>query len=44
MCEIIINEENEKQSLEEKSETSKFFDRDYQDIIMIKNKIEKEKR
>ena len=44
MCEIILNDEDAKQHYENKSETLQFFDRDFKDIIMIKDKIEKESK
>jgi len=44
MIEIIIDDKEEEQMKDEKSEVMKFFDRDYQDIEMIINKIKKDKR
>jgi hypothetical protein len=43
MCEIIVDEKEENLKLDKKSESMKFFDRDYQDIMMLREKIEKEK-
>jgi len=44
MCEIIIDDKEEQLMIDDKSEIMKFFDRDYQDIEMIINKIKKDKR
>ena len=44
MCGIILNDEDANQHFENKSETLQFFDRDFKDIIMIKDKIEKESK
>ena len=43
MCEIIVNEKEENLKLDKKSESMKFFDRDYKDIMILREKIEKEK-
>ena len=42
MCEIIINNTESKVYEEGKSEYLKFLERDYQDIILVKSKIEEE--
>ena len=39
MCEIIIDDGQEQDYNDHKSETTKFFERDYQDIILLKSKI-----
>ena len=39
MSEIIIDDNKEDTYLDSKSETLKFFDRDYQDIQMIEAKL-----
>jgi hypothetical protein len=40
MCEIIINDEEEYVFQEGKSDSLKFLERDYQDIIFLRTKIE----